>query len=81
MLSSAYVQVAKLAGHPSLSAETRRLLLAALVALEREIETRPLAEPEYLDCEPTEPSLEPSFEFEDEPTGTDDDSTRRMVIR
>jgi hypothetical protein len=81
MLSSAYVHLAKLAAHPTLQAETRRLLLTALVALERELETRPLEEPQYLDCEPTDPSAEPIFDFDDEPTKNEDDSTKRMVIR
>lgn len=82
MLSSAYVHLAKLAAHPTLQAETRRLLLTALVALERELETRPLDEGQYLDCEPTEPSAEPAFDFDDEPTKNDDnESTKRMVIR
>jgi len=81
MLSSAYVHLAKLAAHPTLQAETRRLLLTALVALERELESRPLEESQYLDCEPTDPSAEPCFDFEDEPTKNEDDSTKRMVIR
>jgi len=86
MVSQAYVTLAKLAGHPRLSEETRRLLMATLVALDKEIESRPLRQPALVDCEPTEPG-EPHFDFEDEPTrqsdsprGAQDPDTIRMSI-
>jgi hypothetical protein len=65
LVRSAYVQLAKVAAQPTLHPETRRLLHAALSALERELDAK-ATKPDFVECEPTEPSRDATDEFEEE---------------